>query len=150
MLLAKYVEHRAAEIVVERRSGHDGERGDSPQRALRILELGCGTGLAGLAAASALGEQLREEGVIITPPELDIRPAARRNRGVAGGESLVEAVLTDLPYALENTRANVARNAEPLDAAGVGLVVRELDWLRPVPQELLGERRNESRDVSVA
>jgi len=82
---------------LEKRYGQDGLRGRT------VLELGCGTGLAGLSAA-ALGADL--------------------------------VVLTDLEYALENTRANVAVN--PLLSSRIRCC--ELDWFRPDMNVLEGAR----------
>lgn len=71
----------------------------------RVLEVGCGPGLAGMTAA-ALGAD--------------------------------EVILTDLPYALENVRAAVTRNA--LAFRGGRVTVGVLDWLRPDTCDIAGVR----------
>lgn len=165
MLLAKYIEHRATEIVDRQEYHHspNEEReqtrsrvpweeketspvrfagfscnAGSPRRVFRVLELGCGTGLSGLASAVALIQQLLEG---------TMASSLRNERGDRMAETargMLEVVLTDLPYALENARANIARNTESLAAEGVDAVVvaRELDWLRPVPPELMSESKD--------
>lgn len=81
VVLAKYLEHRAAQLGLAAHS---------------VLELGAGTGVVGLAAAAA---------------------------------GAPHVTLTDLPYALPNARANVARNAGVLRGARVE--VAPLDWYAP-------------------
>lgn len=162
MLLAKYVEHRATEIVNHQEDHHhpNEEReqarsripweetdtsnvrfagfscnAESPRRVFRILELGCGTGLSGLASTVALGQQLRKD---------TMASSLRNERGdriADTARGMLEVVLTDLPYVLENARANIARNMESLATEGIDAVVvaRELDWLRPVSPELMSK-----------
>lgn len=126
---------------------------------LRVIELGCGTGLAGLAAAFSFGRRRhrgrggdREECIAaLPPPPRQTRPLEGEDDGVAecgasgreeegGGGGGVEVVLTDLEYALTNARENISRNALSLEAVGsVAVKAAELDWCRPLPKELIGE-----------
>lgn len=170
VLLAKYLEHQAVAMrrdfdsqrsrrqtrpnsaAFERAEGDDGDSFSRKARAVdRVLELGCGTGLAGLAAAFSFGR--RESGdkgneSTAAPP----RPARRSNAcegehyGViveCGSSSTVEdgveVVLTDLEYALENARANIGHNAPALKAVGSTVNAMELDWCRPLPEEFAGK-----------
>lgn len=125
MLLAKYIEHQ---VAADTTNDANTTCGTEKERAIRVLELGCGTGLAGLAAAFSMGRR-RGEGGRGTPPQPPVaRPLTE-----------VEVVLTDLPYALDNARENIARNAETLAAARGEVAATELDWCRPLPQGLVGE-----------
>lgn len=110
----------------------------------RVLELGCGTGLSGLASAVALGQQLHEDKMASSLCNAPPNERDGRMDETARARVMVEVILTDLPYALENARANIARNTESLAAEGVDAVVsaRELDWLRPVPPELMSESKD--------
>lgn len=114
--------------------------------AVRVLELGCGTGLAGLAAAFAFGKQrcAQSKASLCSPPQ-GSRPSNGEGGRVdasgspaAEGEE-VQVVLTDLEYALANARANIARNACSLEDVGAKVDAVELDWCRPLPQEFAGE-----------
>lgn len=88
VVLAKYVEHNAAALDLANQ---------------RVLELGAGTGVVGLAVAAA------------------------------GAPSVV---LTDLPYTIDNLRANIARNRAAFEGAEVKAHV--LDWFNPA-QVVVGE-----------
>ncbi|CAM9401101.1 unnamed protein product [Pylaiella littoralis] len=123
---------------------------ETPPR-LRVLELGCGTGLAGLAAAFSFGSRHdghdgdgEEGGAALSPHPRHTRPWKGRDDRVtncaSGGKTQgVEVVLTDLEYALANARANISRNASSLAAVGSAVKAVELDWCRPLPEELAGE-----------
>lgn len=123
---------------------------------LRVLELGCGTGLAGLAAAVALGKgnHTQRDGVLPYHRHPPLQPSQgdqdclcqqphqgeHPGKGIIGvREAAVEVVLTDLSYALTNARTNIARNAEALEAVGAHVTAIELDWCRPLPPGLVGE-----------
>ncbi|CAN0285622.1 unnamed protein product [Laminaria digitata] len=117
---------------------------NSPQ-PIRVLELGCGTGLAGLAAALSLGQQPNHPNNFKTLPTPSQDPNQKRlaQRGTPSSPPLlptagVEVVMTDLPYALTNARSNIARNASVLQAAGARVVATELDWCRSLPTGLRG------------
>ncbi|CAM9658989.1 unnamed protein product [Ectocarpus sp. 12 AP-2014] len=115
---------------------------------VRVLELGCGTGLAGLAAAFAFGRRNSstsgDDNGEVNPPPLS--PCRRGNplegendEGVAQCASppaQVAVVLTDLEYALTNARANISLNSSSLEAVGAEVSSMELDWCRPLPSEL--------------
>ena len=116
----------------------------------RVLELGCGTGLAGLAAAVSFGRRETGENDGERVAALPCPPRssdACDGEGHGSGESVsspavgdgVEVVLTDLEYALENARANIERNAPSLEAVGSTVKAMELDWCRPLPDQLTGE-----------
>lgn len=176
MLLARYLEHQA----VTMRRNLDNQRSLRPTRPIsnalekaegglinatggntngfsnkarpvvRVLELGCGTGLAGLAAAFSFGRResgdsnSERESALPCPPrwsnicesEKDASVGSASSPTVEGG---VEVILTDLEYALDNARANVRRNASSLTAVGSTVSAMELDWCRPLPDELAGE-----------
>lgn len=118
---------------------------------IRVLELGSGTGLAGLAAAFAFG---RRHSGTSGGADGEVSPPRRRRGNLLEGESdegvarrvsppapvEVEVVLTDLEYALTNTRANISLNSSSLEAVGAEVSSMELDWCRPLPRELSGER----------
>lgn len=55
VLLAKYIEHQVAVDTTD--NANSTTCGTEKARAIRVLELGCGTGLAGLAAAFSLGRR---------------------------------------------------------------------------------------------
>ena len=84
VVLGQFLEEHAAEYVMGK----------------HILELGAGTGHAGITA-SLLGA--------------------------------IFVLLTDLPYALDNLRANVEAN---VGKRGGGVEVRELDWFQPLTYQL--------------
>lgn len=90
IVLAKFVEH------LERDSRQHGSK--NAIRSGKVLELGCGTGIVGLAAA-ALGAD--------------------------------KVYLTDLAYALENTRENVEKNEALKDR----VEVFPLDWTAEIQDE---------------
>lgn len=118
--------------------------------AVRVLELGCGTGLAGLAAAFSFG---RRESGDSDSESIAALPCPPQRSDTCGGENIgsvacassptvddgVEVVLTDLEYALENARSNIHRNASLLKAIGSTVNAVELDWCRPLPDEFAGE-----------
>ncbi|CAM9317653.1 unnamed protein product, partial [Scytosiphon promiscuus] len=135
-------------------TGSDHDRSSKSHRcarsvAVRVLELGCGTGLAGLAAAVAFGKR-RSVGDDEVQTNADPCPPAHHCHPSEGegdevhecvlpaveGEG-VEVVLTDLEYALGNARANIARNAPSLEDLGGKVDATELDWCRPLPQEFV-------------
>lgn len=169
MLLAKYLEYRA----VAMRRDFDSQRPRRQSRPMstvinatgftanssckktppvvRVLELGCGTGLAGLAAAFSFGR--RKSGDSGTRSRAALTGSHHRHSNTGEGEKYgldgcassptveysVEVVLTDLEYALENARANVHRNASSLKAVGSTVKAMELDWCRPLPDVFIGE-----------
>lgn len=180
MLLAKYLEHQAVAMlrefdnqcpprtqihplspghervanggVVTRDTAYksiDTNNYETPPR-LRVLELGCGTGLAGLAAAFSFGRRHPGlggdggEGKAALPiPPRHHHPFKGQDKEItncaSAGEGGVEVVLTDLEYALTNARANISRNTKSLKAVGSRVKVAELDWCRPLPMEVVGE-----------
>ncbi|CAM9935168.1 unnamed protein product [Ectocarpus sp. 8 AP-2014] len=116
---------------------------------IRVLELGSGTGLAGLAAAFAFGRRHSgtsgdDNGEVNHPPPPS---PCRRGNPLEGGNdegvaqcasppAQVAVVLTDLEYALTNARANISSNSPSLEAVGAEVSSMELDWCRPLPREL--------------
>jgi predicted nicotinamide N-methyase len=117
-VLAKYLEH--AQLVCS-----------SP--SCTGIELGAGTGLAGLALA-ALGAKVHAYVSIAYTTEalvyarkaqvvLHDLTAAMRNTYASQ-----EVVLTDLPYALDNLAANVQRNAHLWQDHSCSVSVLPLDW----------------------
>lgn len=113
------------------------------RKRLRVLELGCGTGLAGLAAAFSLST-----GVTPTKDENKEASPSSDSQADSPPDSSpdcrsdycgVDLVLTDLEYALENARANVERNSSSLTACGASVVTAKLDWTEPLPSDLLGK-----------
>ncbi|CAN0199015.1 unnamed protein product [Ectocarpus sp. 4 AP-2014] len=115
---------------------------------IRVLELGCGTGLAGLAAAFAFGRRNSstsgdDNGEVNPHPPSPCRRGnpleGENDEGVARCASppaQVAVVLTDLEYALTNARANISLNSSSLEAVGAEVSSMELDWCRPLPREL--------------
>lgn len=181
VLLAKYLEHQAIPMRRDLDTQRPGRRtrpiSAAPERAesngdvmnaaavdetnhglgkrarpvARVLELGCGTGLAGLAAAFSLGtgqsSDSDNEGRVALPcPHRHSKFCAGETNELVEGASSptaehgVEVVLTDLGYALENARANIDRNASSLEAVGGTVKAMELDWCRPLPDEFAGEK----------
>lgn len=143
VLLAKYIEHqlkamtsyaRRQEAPTQRRPQHN--TNNNTGRPIRVLELGCGTGLAGLAAGFALGRNSGDGEDHLLSSSRPIRPT---EGAITPPTKEVEVVLTDLPYVLANTRANISRNAALFEAVGVDVVATELDWCRPLPRGLIGE-----------
>ena len=122
----------------------------SSSQPIRVLELGCGTGLAGLAAALSLGRPIPtdNDGTLPLPSQDPDSPTRLAQRGTPPPSPLptagVEVVLTDLPYALTNARANISRNDSALEAAGASVVATELDWCRSLPTGLRGEHSVEA------
>lgn len=177
VLLAKYLEHQAVgmrrELGLQQPCGEshplppthetaesisdgvndtkDKTRGSNKPPVVRVLELGCGTGLAGLAAAFSFGRRgnvdAHGESRAALPPfpqqtqpfeseEDGVRTCSSSHAVVDGG---AEVVLTDLEYALANARENINRNASSLKAIGGAVKVMELDWCRPLPEGFVGE-----------
>lgn len=98
------------------------------EKGLRVLELGAGTGLLGLACAGILRRRGRRGG----------RHQQQRGQGGPGPPS-AHIHLTDLPAIVPNLRANVERNHVVVDNDGdddgggrtdgdAKLTVGELDW----------------------
>ncbi|KAL1519566.1 hypothetical protein AB1Y20_023080 [Prymnesium parvum] len=77
-------------------------------RPLRVLELGSGTGIAGLGVALRLG---RAASVVLTDPELAVNYAE-----------------AEAGTSLDLLRANVALNQPALEAAGAQVEARALEW----------------------
>lgn len=143
LLLAKYIEHQR-----ELWLGHHLCEPGFDRPNLRILELGCGTGLAGISAALSLGRS--SSGVQNEKNQKEIsRGGSLSNEDLEGGKGggvEVQVFLTDLPYALSNARQNVRRNSASLEATRAEVLVSKLDWTCPVPQEIMGEHSFE-RDI---
>lgn len=85
----------------------------TPQQPFRILELGSGTGLTGLAAGLVLARLIKEARAM--RPDLVLRP--------------VQLILTDyLKPVLDNLSHNLSLNAQQLEVEGLDVSVELLDW----------------------
>ena len=116
-----------------------GSSAAAARRVIRVLELGAGTGLAGLSAALLLANFSSSSSHLASDsdPTLRSAPAAPPAAAAQGRQTTHTVTLSDInESALENVAHNVRLNAAKLPADRVQVNVERLDW-----RECLEQRR---------